>query len=381
MLPETTDVLVVGAGPTGLTVAVSLAMRGLDVTVVDDQAEGDNTSRAAVVHARTLEVLEPLGVTQAMTGEGIHAKRFTIRDRDRVLVPVPFAGLPTAYPYTLMISQAATERILLDRLVALGGRVARPYTLTALTQDADGATATFADGSVVGARYVVGADGMHSTVRDEAGIGFGGGTYPESFSLADVRLSGGVPSEEVVLYFSPAGLVVVAPLPDGGFRIVATVDEAPEHPDVAYVQRLLDERGPRRERAVVREVVWGSRFRVHHRVADRYRNGRLLLAGDAAHVHSPAGGQGMNTGIQDATALGDALADVLKTGDEAPLDAYAATRRPVAEQVVGFAGQLTRLATMSRALRPIRNLLLGTLSAVPAFRRRLAWRLSGLVYR
>ncbi|MFI6297673.1 FAD-dependent oxidoreductase [Nonomuraea sp. NPDC050790] len=381
MLPTATDVLVIGAGPTGLTLALSLTLQGLDVTVVDNQEEGDNTSRAAVVHARTLERLEPLGVAAPMAGRGIHAKQFTIRDRDRVLVPVPFGNLPTDYPYTLMISQAETERILLDRLVELGGRVARPYTLTGLTQDGAGATAVFSDGSTVRARYVAGADGMHSTVRQQAGIGFGGEAYPESFSLADVRLSGGVPSEEVVLYFSPAGLVVVAPLPDGTFRIVATVDEAPQEPGVEYVQRLLDERGPRRDRAVVSEVVWGSRFRIHHRVADTYRSGRVVLAGDAAHVHSPAGGQGMNTGIQDAVALGEALAETLKTGDEAPLDAYAAARRPVAEQVVAFAGRLTALATMSRTLRPVRNVVLRLLAMLPAFRRSLAWRLSGLIYR
>ena len=129
--------------------------------------------------------------------------------------------------------------------------------------------------------------------------------------LADVRLGGGVPEAEVILYFSPAGMVVVAPLPGGLHRIVATVDEAPENPSAAYVQSLLDARGPERERAVVQEVLWGSRFRVHHRVADVYRSGRVLLVGDAAHVHSPAGGQGMNAGILDAISLADALKKAL----------------------------------------------------------------------
>lgn len=378
---STTDVLVIGAGPTGLAVAVSLAQQGFDVTIADDQAEGDNTSRAAVVHARTLEVLEPLGVTQAMTARGIHSPRFTIRDRDRVLVPVDFRWLPTAYPYTLMISQADTERILRARFEELGGRVARPYRLVGVTQDGEGATAVFDDGSSVRARYLVGADGMHSTVREQVGIGFTGGTYAESFSLADVRLSGGVPDDEVELFFSPDGLVVVAPLPGGAFRIVATVDQAPEKPDVAFVQELLDTRGPAKDRVVVEEVVWGSRFRVHHRVADAYRSGRVLLAGDAAHVHSPAGGQGMNAGLQDAAALGEALGEALRTGSAGPLDGYAARRRPVAEQVVKFAGQLTGLATVDRRWRPLRNALLRTLAMLPVFRKKLAWRLSGLVYR
>jgi 2-polyprenyl-6-methoxyphenol hydroxylase-like FAD-dependent oxidoreductase len=381
MLSTGTEVLVVGAGPTGLALAVSLAQQGKDVAIVDNQAAGDNTSRAAVVHAHTLEALELLGVADRLVTAGIPAQRFTIRDRDRVLVPVPFENLPTAYPYTLMISQAVTEDVLLQRLNDLGGKVIRPVTLTTLTQDDAGVTATFTTGEQVRAEYVVGADGMHSTVREQAGIGFHGDSYPESFSLADVRLSGGAPADEVALYFSPAGLVVVAPLPGGMHRIVATVDDAPADPDIAFVQRLLDERGPERDRAVMQEVIWGSRFRVHHRIADRYRNGRILLAGDAAHVHSPAGGQGMNAGITDAITLGQILPAVLDGRSPDLLDEYGAVRRPIAEQVVALADRLTRIATAQRQLRTLRNLILGALGRVPAFRRLFAMRLSGLVYR
>src|SRR5262249_1041586 len=156
-------------------------------------------------------------------------------------------------------------------------------------------------------RYVVGADGMHSTVRDSAGIEFVGESYAHSFSMADVKLKKGGLSDEVILFFSPAGLVVLPPLPDGLHRIALTTDSAPAYPDRAYLQMMLDARGPRRERIVIREVVWGTRFRVHHRIADAYRAGRVLLVGDAAHVHSPAGGQGMNTGMQDAIVLAEAL--------------------------------------------------------------------------
>jgi 2-polyprenyl-6-methoxyphenol hydroxylase-like FAD-dependent oxidoreductase len=374
------DVLIAGAGPTGLTLAAALAARGVRALVVDRQAEGANTSRAAVVHARTLEVLEPLGVSPALVERGLQAQRFTIRDRDRVLVPIGFSDLPTRYPYTLMVSQAVTEDVLLRRLVELGGQVLRPRSLADLAQDESGVTVTLDDGARLRARYLVGADGMHSTVRERVRIPFSGGSYGESFVLADVRLSGGVPRDEVILYFSPAGLVVVAPLPDGVHRVVATVDEAPEHPDAAYVQGLLDARGPRRNPALVGEVLWGSRFRVHHRVADAYRAGRVLLAGDAAHVHSPAGGQGMNVGILDAMTLAGALVGAL-AGKTAALDAYGALRRPVAQQVVAFADRLTRLATVRPGLRTLRNLLLGTLARLPRFRRNLAWRLSGLVYR
>ncbi|MEV5326017.1 FAD-dependent oxidoreductase [Nonomuraea sp. NPDC052634] len=373
-----TDVIVVGAGPVGLTTALVLTRRGHRVVIVDGQAEGANTSRAAVVHSRTLELLEPYGATGDLVARGVHTPRFTIRDRDRVLVPVPFDGLPTRYPYTLMISQADTEAYLLARLEELGGRVLRPARVTAVAQDATGVTATLDDGTVLRAAYLVGADGMHSLVREQAGIGFTGGTYEESFVLADVRLHGGVPKGEVILYFSPDGLVVVAPLPDGMYRIVATVDEAPREPDVAFVQRLLDTRGPEAEPAVVEEVIWGSRFRVHHRIADSYRHGRVLLAGDAAHVHSPAGGQGMNLGIEDAVRLGETLSDVLKGGPDALLDAYAAGRRPVAEKVVRLASRLTALATARAAARPLRNAVLALAGRVPAVRRRLAWQLSGL---
>jgi 2-polyprenyl-6-methoxyphenol hydroxylase-like FAD-dependent oxidoreductase len=381
MSSSATDVLIVGAGPTGLTLAAALADRGIPSTVVDRQAAGANTSRAAVVHARTLEALEPIGVTDRLVKLGVRATRFTIRDRDRVLIPVDFDGLPTRYPYTLMISQAVTEAVLLERLTQLGGHVVRPRVVTGLTQDDRGVTARLDDGTELRARYLVGADGMHSTVRDRAGIGFPGGSYGVSFSLADVRLAGAVPGNEVILYLSPAGLAVVAPLPGGLHRIVATADAAPESPDIAYVQALLDVRGSERARVIVKDVVWGSRFRVHHRVVDTYRAGRVLLAGDAAHVHSPAGGQGMNTGIQDAMVLGKALATTLASGNEESLNAYDAIRRPIAMQVVTFTDRLTRMATVGPVLRPLRNTLLSVLARAPAFRRKLAWQLSGLAYR
>lgn len=375
-----TAVLVVGAGPTGLTLAVGLALRGIKTVVVDKLAEGVNTSRAAVVHARTLEVLEPLGVNETLIARGLKARQFSIRDGDKVLMPIAFGALPTAYPYTLMVSQAVTEKVLLDRFKELGGTVLRPRALVNLDQDATGVTATLDDGSRLRASYVVGADGMHSTVRAKARIPFSGGSYGESFVLADVRMSGGVPDNEVALYFSSAGMAVSAPLPDGVHRIVATVDDAPEHPSADYVEALLRERGPQHDPAHVHEVLWGARFRVHHRIADTYRVGRVLLAGDAAHVHSPAGGQGMNVGILDAALLADAL-DKALSGTVHALDAYGARRRPIAQQVVALADRLTRLATVRPALRSWRNLLLSTLSRLPPIRRRLAWQLSGLIYR
>ncbi len=380
MLPATTEVLIVGAGPVGLATAAALAGAGVDVTVVDRAPTAAHTSRAAVVHAHTLEVLDRIGAAAPLVAAGIPAPRFTIRDRDRTLVPVTFGGLPTRYPYALMVPQSTTEAVLNDRLAAAGGRVHRGHEAVGLT----GGTVSFADGRTVTARYVVAADGMHSTIRRLAGIGFDGppsgrsSSDGESFVLADVTVTGGPPRDEVVLYFSRAGLLVWAPLPDGTVRIVAAVDDAPEHPDAAYVQSLLDERGPARSRARVGDVGWGSRFRVQHRVADTFRAGPVLLAGDAGHVHSPAGGQGMNLGLKDALALAGALTEALRTGSGETLDRYAAERRPAAATVVRFAAQLTRLATVPAAVRPLRNAALSTLAHVPAFRRRLAYRLSGL---
>lgn len=376
-----TDVLVVGAGPSGLTLAASLVKKGVATTVVDAQPAGANTSRAAVVNARTLEVLDDLDVSRRLVKEGVQAPRFTIRDGRRLLIPVDFSVLPTEYPYSLMVPQATTERLLLERLTELGGTVIRPKKLASVRQDADGVTATFDDGDVIRARYVVGADGIHSTVREQAGIGFEGGAYQESFTLADVRLRGEAPANEVILFWAKAGLTVVAPLPGNIFRIVAPVPDAPEEPSAEFIQQILDERGLGAGRMVVTEVIWGSRFRIHHRVADTYRAGRLLLAGDAAHVHSPAGGQGMNLGIQDGVALADALAAVLGGAADSVLDEYSAARRPIAQQVVEMTDRLTRLATLPRAARPIRNVAIGLAGRIPGVRRALAMRLSGLVYR
>lgn len=374
------DVLIVGAGPTGLTLGVALASRGIRVTLIDRLVTGATTSRAAVVHARTLEVLEKIDVAQRLVPRGIRSTRFTIRDRDRVLAPIEFDHLPTSYPYALMVSQEVTEAVLGERLAEAGGTVLRGHAFTVMHEDADGVTVTLDDGTRLRGRFVVGADGMHSKVREIANIPFRGDSYSESFVLADVRLRGGTPTDEVILFFSPAGMVVVAPLPEGVHRIVATVENAPEQADAAWVQALLDARGFERDPMNVREVLWSSRFRVHHRIADRYLQGRVLLAGDAAHVHSPAGGQGMNAGILDAMSVAEALEQAL-AGNISALDRYSAERRPVAKKIISMAHRLTRLATVPPPLRSFRNSLIALLMKLSPLRRRFAWQLSGLAYR
>jgi 2-polyprenyl-6-methoxyphenol hydroxylase-like FAD-dependent oxidoreductase len=376
-LPKTnTDVLIVGAGPSGMALAAELKRQGVDCLIIDRQPAGANTSRACVVHARTLEVLQPLSISAKLLEQGITVPIFRIRERDRALLTIDFASIDSDFPYTLMCPQDRVERCLLEALLMHGGRVERPCEFTHLSNldshvDADvrmaGGTAT------IKARWLVGCDGMHSAVREEAGIDFRGGGYEEDFILGDVRMDWPLERSEVTLFYSPDGFMVVAPLPDEHFRIVAMVDEAPEHPSLDLLQSLLDRRGPRQDAGHVREVAWSSRFRIHHRVVEKPRHRRILLCGDAAHVHSPAGGQGMNTGIQDSLSLAPVLAAVIHGANEIMLDEWAAARHRIASEVVSLTNRMTRIAKLkSPAAKGLRNLAVSFAGHLPPVREALA---------
>jgi 2-polyprenyl-6-methoxyphenol hydroxylase-like FAD-dependent oxidoreductase len=282
-----------------------------------------------------------------------------------------------------MLPQSHTEQILERRLTELGGQLHRAHTVTGLTTTTDGASVTVTGPqgtpASVAARFVVGADGMHSVVREAVGIDFPGGNYPQAFVLADVRMTWPLPDNEVQLFFSPDGLVVVAPLPDGRHRIGATVDHAAETPAMEDIQALLDSRGPEKG-ARMDSVLWSSRFHVHHRLAASYHSGPVFLAGNAAHVHSPAGGQGMNTGIQDAIDLGGTLAQVLGgAAPESALDGYQRRRRPVAQSVVSMTDRMTRMATLrAPGARVARNLAISLASRSPALRQKIATQIAEL---
>ena len=377
ILPKTnSDVLIVGAGPSGLALAAELRRQGVDCLIIDRQPAGANTSRACVVHARTLEVLQPLEVSARLLEQGITVPIFRIRDRDRALLTIDFAGIASDFPYTLMCPQDRVERCLLEALLMQGGRVERPCEFTHLSPhdshvDADVRVASGT--ATVKAKWLVGCDGMHSAVREEAGIEFRGGAYEEAFILGDVRMAWPLERSEVTLFYSPDGFMVVAPLPDGQFRIVAMVDKAPEHPSQDLLQALLDKRGPRQDPGHIHEVAWSSRFRIHHRVVETARQQRILLCGDAAHVHSPAGGQGMNTGIQDSLSLAPVLAAVIHGAEESLLDEWAATRHRIASEVVSLTDRMTRVAKLkSPTAKSLRNLAVTFAGHLPPVREALA---------
>jgi 2-polyprenyl-6-methoxyphenol hydroxylase-like FAD-dependent oxidoreductase len=263
---------------------------------------------------------------------------------------------------------------------ALGGQVMRPYSVKGVSIDGGGADVDVEgpDGrEVVRARYVVGADGVGSVVRQSAKIAYAGGTYDQSFTLADARVEWPLPFEEVQNFFSPAGIVVSGPLPDNQRRVLATVDNPPEVIDVDFVQHILDERGPTGAR--VKELTWSSQFHVHHRIASTFRQGPVFLAGDAAHVHSPAGGQGMNLGIQDAVDLAHTLSASIKGAKHADLDGYERRRRPIARATVTFTNFMTRASIVdNRPAQLARNAVFSLIGALPPARKQMALHMAEL---
>jgi len=264
--------------------------------------------------------------------------------------------------------------------------VERRTELQGFTETPDGVRARLRmpDGSegAVQATYLVGCDGARSRVRETLGTGFPGGTYRQVFYVADIEGAGAAFNGELHIDLDEADFLAVFPLAGAGHaRLIGTVrDERAAH---AESLRFEDVQGRALENLKLRieRVNWFSSYRVHHRVSEHFRRGRVFLAGDAAHIHSPAGGQGMNTGIQDAVLLADALEQVLAGGSDSLLDRYGHDRRAVAQQVLSLTGRLTKLATLPPALRVARNAAMQLSSRIPAVRRQLAWRLSGLVYR
>jgi 2-polyprenyl-6-methoxyphenol hydroxylase-like FAD-dependent oxidoreductase len=363
------DVVIVGAGPTGLALGAELNRLGISPLILDRQAAGENTSRACVVHSRTMEVLESIAATPELLEKGLVVPKFRIRDRSKILATIDFGDLKTAYPFTLMCPQSDVEEVLLRRLQSLGGTVQRPREVLDIHPNAGDIELRWQNGhgpETMHAKWLVGCDGAHSLTRRLASIPFEGGAYDEGFLLADVEMNWPLDREEVTLFYSENGLVVVAPLPENHFRVVATVKQPPEEPSIADFESILRERGPDNAEISIRRMVWSSRFHIQHRVARVLRRGHILLAGDAAHVHSPAGGQGMNTGIQDAVSLAKALHKTIESGDDAPLNTWQKGRLKVAHSVVNLTDRMTRVATVSSpTLKLLRNTAVELIGSIP----------------
>ncbi|WP_371539482.1 FAD-dependent monooxygenase [Streptomyces sp. NBC_00466] len=311
------DVLVVGAGPSGLMAACELLRRGVRVRLIDRAPQPVRAPKALSLWPRALDILEDVGLYEEIRRSSTRIDAFSYFSERRLLASFGF----TEDLASRILPQYETEQALTGRLESLGGKPERGVRLLALDDvdhsgdigATDGVTAVLehADGGVerVRAPFVIGADGAGSSVRGQLGIGFDGSTYEMAFALVDTRIEGDLPPDEISYYQSPAGTLVIVPMPDGVFRFLSVMPGGQEV-SAPMMQAVLDERGPRGVR--ITEPVWQTVFRVHARHATDFQRGRVFLMGDAAHVHSPAGGQGMNNGLQDANNLGWKLASVIQ---------------------------------------------------------------------
>jgi 2-polyprenyl-6-methoxyphenol hydroxylase-like FAD-dependent oxidoreductase len=378
---DTADVIVVGAGPTGLTLAGELALAGVRCRLLERRADQPNITRAFAVHARTLELLDARGLADDLVPQGLQ-----IHD----IAPVAGAGLhlrelDTRYPMVLMVAQSHTEHLLEKRAGQLGVDLVYGAEVVGMRQDADG-VALDVEGPggrhVEHARYVVGCDCAHSAIRRMAGIDFVGKAYETHIMLADVRLRDPVP-DAFFARTSADGAVLVVPFGDGWFRVIAWDRR---HEDVP-LDRPLDLQEIRGAFVQIAgtdfgmgEARWKSRFLSERKQARHYRAGRVFLAGDAAHVHSPLGGQGMNTGIQDAVNLGWKLAAAV--GGRAPswlLDSYESERHPVAATVLKLTDAFNQLVLGGgKLLQRLRTFAVRQVFRFGRTRRALAGRLTGV---
>ncbi len=357
------DVLVIGAGPTGLMAANEALRLGLSVRVVDRKAHRSTYSKALVMHARTLEAMEGLELADRLVAAGTQFKALNIRFSQGEPVRVDLGALDwgdTRYPFWLSIPQYETERQLEQRLGELGGKVHWATTLEGLTQDREGVSAELrgSDGKQqhCRARWLVGCDGGHSRTRELVGVPMDRQSLKQTFILADVKTRAALAQDEGHTWHARNGLLLVVPMPEPDmFRVIAHMPELPLNSrpvvDAPFLDKLIKQRtgidfGSH-------DVAWTSQFVVHQGLSENYRAGRVFLAGDAAHVHSPVGGQGLNTGIQDAHNLLWKLALARNIGDEKAepfLRSYEQERRPVAYTMVQRTSLATRVLTRTNGL-------------------------------
>jgi 2-polyprenyl-6-methoxyphenol hydroxylase-like FAD-dependent oxidoreductase len=337
-----TDVLIVGAGPVGLMLACELRRRDIDCCIIDKYAEFPSTSRANGLQPRAVEVLDSLGIADKIAAESYRAKGFRILRAGHEVGRIE-PNFDKSSGGMVFANQAVVEKALRDKLAELGGRVERRRQLRNIEERDNGIVAdieNLASGHVeqVHAKWLVGCDGAHSAVRTLLQLPFKGKDYPDQFVQADVYLEGDLPEGLMTLWLNDQGLLAAIPFQEPGlWRIAAQIfpddDGNVPQASVELFQRLLTERAADTSIKIL-EPMWLSNFVVHHRMVDHYRKGRAFLAGDAAHVHSPIGGQGMNTGIQDAYNLAWKLALVINGAPEKLLDSYEAERLPIGHRVL-----------------------------------------------
>ena len=349
-----TDVLIVGAGPTGLTLVCELLVRGVSCRIIDKAASPATTSRALGLQPRTLELFDTMGIVDRVLATGGPVIDANLYAGDRLLLTLSTAGLrnlATPYPRLWITPQASVERPLIERLLELGGTVERSRELVGFRQMGSRVIATVRHGDSeeaeeIHASWLIGCDGAHSRVRKALGVSFEGSTYEEKFLLADVDLDWTRERNRTHTWFPPDGMFTVFPLPGSSqWRIFAVVEDETTTPPVSLelFQRLLSERTGDAKTTIFNPT-WMSDFAINRRMVNRYRIERAFLAGDAAHIHSPFGAQGMNTGIQDAYSLGWKLALIVQgEASERLLDTYEEERLPVARRVLTQTDSNTRV--------------------------------------
>jgi 2-polyprenyl-6-methoxyphenol hydroxylase-like FAD-dependent oxidoreductase len=375
---ETCDVAVVGAGPTGLMLASELALGGARVQVLEERTVVPNITRAFAVHARTLELFDARGMADELLTRGVPV--YHIAPPGGTMMNL--RDLPTRFGMLLVVPQSGTEQVLQARVDDLGVPVVRGAQVVGLSSDVDGVTVQCAAGAEIRAKFVVGCDGAHSSVRQLVGIDFAGKQYETHILLADVHLTR-APDDTLTGVTNERGAALLIPFGDGWFRAIAwdrLREQAPLKEPVmqeeirdSFDRIAGDDYG-------MTDMRWSSRFLSERKQAQRYRDGRVFIAGDAAHVHSPLGGQGMNTGLADAMNLGWKLSAAIRgTAPGWLLDSYERERLPVGAEVLRMTDAFNQLVLgRSKAQRLLQTIAIGTLTRVPAGRRFMAGRLSQL---